>query len=70
MIRTLIAEKNLNYAEQVKLIYGSSLTPENYEALFSMENLDGGLAGYCSMDQLSFIKLCHVADQLNCGEKV
>ena len=64
------AEKNPNYAKQVKIIYGRSLTPENLEALFSMENLDGGLAGLCSIAPQAFIKLCHVADQLNCGEKV
>lgn len=69
MIRALIAEKNPNYAKQVKIIYGGSLTPENSESLFSMENIDGGLVGRCSIDPQSFIKLCHVANQLNCGEK-
>ena len=36
----------------------------------NMENIDGGLVGRSSIDPQSFIKLCHVADQLNCGEKV
>ena len=64
------AEKNPNYAKQVKIIHGGSLTPENPEALFSMENIDRGLAGLCSIAPQAFIKLCHVVDQLNCGEKV
>ena len=64
------AEKNLNYAKQVKIIYDVSLTSENSDALISMENIDGGLVGRCSIDPQSFIKLCHVANQLNFGEKV
>ena len=63
------AKKNLNYAKQVKNIYDVSLTSENSDALISMENIDGGLVGRCSIDPKSFIKLCHVADQLNCGER-
>ena len=64
------AKKNLNYAKQVKNIYDVSLTSENSDALISMENIDGGLVGRCSIDPQSFIKLCHVANQLNFGEKV
>ena len=62
-------EKNLNYAKQVKIISGGNLTLENSDALFSIENIDGGLVGRCFIDPQSFIKLCHVADQLNCGER-
>ena len=65
----LISEKISNYAKQVKIIRGDTLMPENSDVLFSMENIDGGLVGRCSIDPKSFIKLCHVADQLNCGEK-
>ena len=70
MIRALISKKNTKYAKQVKIIYGGSLTPENSDALFSMENIDVGLVGRCSIDPQSFIKLCHVDNQLNFGEKV
>ena len=63
-------EKISNYVKQVKIIYGYSLTPEKSDALFGMENIDGGLVGCSFIDPQSFIKLCHVADQLNCGEKV
>ena len=70
MIRALISKKNTNYVKQVKIIYGGSLTPENSNALFSMENIDGGLVGCSFIDPQSFIKLCHVDNQLNFGEKV
>jgi len=70
MIRKLISEKKPNYTKQVKIIYAGCLTPENSDALFSMENIDGGLVGRCAIDPQSFIKLCHVADQLNCGERM
>ena len=69
MVRALIPEKNTNYVKQVKIIYGGSLTPENSNALFSMENIDVGLVGRCSIDPQYFIKLCYLADKLNCGEK-
>ena len=69
MIRALISKKNRNYTNQAKIIYGGSLTPENSDALFSMENIDGGLVGRCSIDPQYFIKLCYLADKLNCGEK-
>jgi hypothetical protein len=67
-LQSIIAEKNVSHAKQVKIIYGGSITPDNAEALLSMENIDGGLVGCCSINPQSFIKLCHVADQLNCGE--
>ena len=63
-------EKNLNYDKQVKIIYGGSLTPENSEVLFRMENIDGGSMGLCFIDPQAFMKLCHVAYKLNYGEKV
>ena len=63
------AEKNPNYAKQVKIIYGGNLTPENSDALFNMENIGGGLVGRSFIDPQSFIKICHVVDQLNCGER-
>jgi len=69
MVRELISKKNLNCAKQVKIICDGSLTPENSEVLFSMENIDVRLVGLCSIDPQSFIKLCHVANQLNSGEQ-
>ena len=69
MIRALISKKNTNYAKQVKIICSGSLTPENSIVLFSMENINRGLVGRFSIDPQSFIKLCHLADKLNCGDK-
>ena len=69
MVRALISKKNTNYAKQVKIICSGSLTPENSIVLFSMENINRGLVSRFSIDPQSFIKLCHVADKLNCGEK-
>ena len=69
MIRALNLKKNTNYTKQVKIIYGGRLPPENSNALFSIENIDRGLVGRCFIDPQSFIKLCHLADKLNCGER-
>jgi len=70
MIRALIEKINTNYAKRVKIIYRGSSMPKNSEALFSIENIDGGLAGRCSIDPQALIKLCYVVDQLNYGEKI
>jgi triosephosphate isomerase len=68
MIRSIIAEKNKDYAKQVKIIYGGSLTPENTQALLSMENIDGGLVGRCSIDAETFTQICKITEELGCGE--
>ena len=69
-LQPIIAEKNVFFAKQVKIIYGGSLNSDNSKALLSRENIDGGLVGCSFIDPQSFIQLCHVAAQLNCGEKV
>lgn len=68
MIRKIIAEKNSEYAKQVKIIYGGSMTPDNAEALLTMDNIDGGLVGRCSIDPSAFSQICETANQLKCGE--
>ena len=70
MIRALIEKINTSYAKQVKINYCGGSTPKNSEALFSVENIDGGLVGRCSINPQALIKLCYVVDQLNYGEKI
>lgn len=55
-IRSVIEKKwGEEAAENVSILYGGSVKPENAEELFSKENVDGGLIGGAALDAQSFI---------------
>lgn len=41
-------------AEEIRILYGGSVKPENIEGLMTMENIDGGLVGGASLKADSF----------------
>ncbi|AKI98206.1 triose-phosphate isomerase [Kosmotoga pacifica] len=47
-------------AEQIRILYGGSIKPENFDSLIKMENIDGGLVGGASLKE-SFIDLVRIA---------
>ena len=44
-------------ANEISILYGGSCKPSNAKAIFSCENVDGGLIGGASLDASSFIEL-------------
>ena len=44
-------------ADQVRILYGGSVTPENAGQLIEQENIDGFLVGGASLDSQSFAKI-------------
>ncbi|MBN2219891.1 MAG: triose-phosphate isomerase [Kosmotogaceae bacterium] len=61
-IRDLIASLyDVDLSETVRILYGGSIKPENFESLISMENIDGGLVGGASLQE-SFVQLVAIAD--------
>lgn len=57
-IRKIIAEiYNQNIAEQISILYGGSLKPDNAVELFSQDDIDGGLIGGASLKKEDFIKI-------------
>ncbi len=60
-IRTRIAKLDANVSENLQILYGGSVKPDNAAALFSMPDIDGGLIGGASLDAKSFLKICHSA---------
>ncbi len=56
-IREKIAEKDAAIAEQLQILYGGSVKPNNAKALFSMPDIDGGLIGGASLDAESFLSI-------------
>ena len=56
-IRQLLADKNQKIAENIQIIYGGSVKPQNAEALFAMPDIDGALVGGDSLSADSFLKI-------------
>lgn len=56
-IRGKIANFDRNIAQNIRILYGGSVKPENAHALFSMTDIDGGLIGGASLDANSFLSI-------------
>ncbi|MFA0759901.1 MAG: hypothetical protein PVTTEEND_000584 [Candidatus Fervidibacter sp.] len=54
LIRSAIAEMFGTVAQQVRLLYGGSITPDNIADLAAQEHIDGGLVGGASLNPESF----------------
>jgi len=56
-IREQIAAKSQAIAENVQIVYGGSVKPDNAKAIFAMPDIDGGLIGGASLDAASFLAI-------------
>jgi triosephosphate isomerase (TIM) len=56
-IRSCLASKSDSLAEQVRVIYGGSVKPNNAAELLSMPNIDGALVGGASLDFEKFLEI-------------
>lgn len=55
--KTLAESYGSNVADQVSILYGGSVKPENAKDLFSQPDIDGALVGGASLEVDSFIKI-------------
>ena len=60
-IRQEVAKVDAVLGDGVRILYGGSLKPENAEAIFAIEDVDGGLIGGASLDAASFLSLIEQA---------
>jgi triosephosphate isomerase len=60
-IRSLIAKRDGDAAEAVRILYGGSVKPENASELFALEDVDGGLVGGAALDPDDFLAICRAA---------
>lgn len=60
-IRNRIANHNKEAASGLKILYGGSVNPQNAVQLFSMQDIDGGLIGKCSLSAQEFEGICQAA---------
>ena len=57
-IRNLLAEKyGETIANNIRILYGGSMKPENSKELLNCNDIDGGLIGGASLDSRSFINI-------------
>ncbi len=57
-IRTLISKKFGDHvSEELRILYGGSVKPENVEELMQQDDIDGGLVGGASLKPELFIQL-------------
>ena len=64
-IRVLIALRDESFANQLRIIYGGSLTPANACSLLTMPDIDGGLIGRSALVAEDFGKICEIACDTN-----
>lgn len=59
-IRSLLLKiYNKKISDNVKIIYGGSVKPENTKDLMAMKNINGALVGGASLDPKSFAEICN-----------
>lgn len=57
-IRQRLMAENEAIAENVQILYGGSVKPDNAAELFAMADIDGGLIGGASLDTDGFVAIC------------
>ncbi|MBO6703046.1 MAG: triose-phosphate isomerase [Pseudomonadales bacterium] len=63
-LRACLAEVDAGLAEATSILYGGSVTAENAQSLFEMNNIDGALVGGASLKADNFAKICEVAERV------
>lgn len=61
MLRAKIAAKNVGAAQEVRILYGGSMKPDNAEQLLAMPDIDGGLIGGASLKVEDFLGIASAA---------
>ncbi|MCB9186897.1 MAG: triose-phosphate isomerase [Flavobacteriales bacterium] len=58
-IREKLAQVLVDEAEEVSILYGGSVKPNNAKELFSQKDIDGGLIGGASLSAPDFLEIIH-----------
>jgi triosephosphate isomerase len=62
-IRSLIAERGMNGAESIRILYGGSVTAQNIRDFLSSREIDGALVGGACLDPEVFAKMIRIAEE-------
>jgi triosephosphate isomerase len=60
-IRALVADRDQEAAQRVRILYGGSVKPENALELLALPDVDGALVGGASLDADGFAKIAAAA---------
>jgi len=61
VIRDLLRDIVKGSADEIRILYGGSVTPENIGEIISTENVDGALVGGASLDAYAFSNIIKVS---------
>jgi triosephosphate isomerase len=64
-IRALVGDRDKAAAEQVRILYGGSVKPENAAELLKLADVDGALVGGASLDAQAFAEIVAAASTLS-----
>ncbi len=64
-IRKILEANHLESPTSIPILDGGSVNSKNCQALFEMNNINGGLIGGASLDSLEFSKIYQTAEGLN-----
>ena len=60
-IRGRVAAKDTGVADELRILYGGSMKPDNAAELISKPDIDGGLIGGASLQAEDFLAICRAA---------
>ena len=58
-IRNRVAKLNQSIGDNLRILYGGSVKPDNASDLFAMPDIDGGLIGGASLEAGAFLSICN-----------
>ena len=64
LIRRWLSEKFGNESQEVRILYGGSVKPDNIDALMLQPDIDGALVGGACLEAESFLRIIHYRSQI------
>ncbi len=61
-IRKRVAEHDVDVADNLRILYGGSMKPDNAAELLAKRDIDGGLIGGASLKAEDFLAICRAAN--------
>jgi triosephosphate isomerase len=61
VIRARVRESDARLADDLRIVYGGSINPDNAATLFAEADVDGGLVGGASLNAGQFMDICRAA---------
>jgi triosephosphate isomerase len=62
LLRAQLRAATATRADEMKILYGGSVKPDNARELFAQPDIDGGLVGGASLKAADFVAICRAAD--------